>query len=282
MLRLGRTISRAINRGLGNADSADVSEVDGVRSLYLGSETVQSSMRINAPYDLELTYSRAMMVFLLFLNKSAAKVPFENKSAAKAPVEVLMIGLGGGSVAKYVHHYLPQIKTRVVEINEQIIRIARSHFYLPDDDERLQVIAGDGVAYLQENVQTADVLLLDVFDSKGVPTDMYNQAFFDSCVESLKLDGMMAVNLWGSDRNFDIYLQRIEQSFNQRVLVLRTGRPGNIVVFGFKRAPADLRWASLRQRAKELETQHKIEFLEFVEKLREHNPNTSNRLLLGE
>ncbi|MES2552673.1 MAG: polyamine aminopropyltransferase [Pseudomonadota bacterium] len=282
MLRLGRTISRAINRGLGNADSVDVSEVDGVRSLYLGSETVQSSMRIKAPYDLELTYSRAMMLFLLFLNKSAAKAPFENKSVAKVPVEVLMIGLGGGSVAKYVHHYLPQIKTRVVEINEQIIRIARSHFYLPEDDERLQVIVGDGVAYLEEHVQTADVLLLDVFDSKGVPTDMYNQAFFDSCAESLKLDGMMAVNLWGSDRNFDIYLQRIEQSFNQRVLVLRTGKPGNIVVFGFKRAPADLRWASLRQRAKELETQHEIEFLEFVEKLREHNPNTSNRLLLGE
>jgi len=282
MLRLGRTISRAINRGLGNSDSVDVSEVDGVRSLYLGSETVQSSMRIKAPYDLELTYSRAMMVFLLFLNKSVAKAPSENKSAAKAPVEVLMIGLGGGSVAKYVHHYLPQIKTRVVEINEQIIRIARSHFYLPEDDERLQVIVGDGVAYLQEHVQTADVLLLDVFDSKGVPTDMYNQAFFDSCAESLKLDGMMAVNLWGSDRNFDIYLQRIEQSFNQRVLVLRTGKPGNIVIFSFKRAPADLRWASLRQRAKELEAQHKIEFLEFVEKLREHNPNTSNRLLLGE
>ena len=282
MLRLGRTISRAINRGLGNADSVDVSEVDGVRSLYLGSETVQSSMRIKAPYDLELTYSRAMMLFLLFLNKSVAKAPVENKSAAKAHVEVLMIGLGGGSVAKYVHHYLPQIKTRVVEINEQIIRIARSHFYLPEDDERLQVIAGDGVAFLQEHMQTADVLLLDVFDSKGVPTDMYNQAFFDSCAESLKLDGMMAVNLWGSDRNFDIYLQRIEQSFSQRVLVLRTGKPGNIVVFGFKRAPADLRWASLRQRAKELEIQHKIEFLEFVEKLREHNPNTSNRLLLGE
>ena len=78
-----------------------------------------------------------------------------------------------------------------------------------------------------------------------------------------------------------MYLQRIEQSFNQRVLILPTGRPGNIVVFGFKRAPSDLRWATLRERAKTLELAHKIEFLEFVEKLREHNPNTNNRLLLG-
>lgn len=265
MRRLGRTLSRAIQRGLGHGDAVEVSEMDGVRSLYLGSETIQSAMRVKAPYDLELTYSRAMMLFLLF---------------ARQPRQVLMIGLGGGSVAKYVHHYLPELRTRVVEINEEVIRIARSHFYLPDDDDRLQVIAGDGVDYLQQHPATADVLLLDVFDSKGVPTDMYKQEFFDTCAQALTPDGMLAVNLWGSDRNFDIYLQRIEQSFAGRVLVLPTGKPGNIVVFGLRRAPADLRWSSLRQQAKALQAEHGIEFLEFVEKLREHNPNTSNRLLL--
>ena len=90
---------------------------------------------------------------------------------------------------------------------------------------------------------------------------------------------MMAVNLWGSDRNFDIYLHRIEHSFHGRVLVLRTGRPGNIVVFGFKRLPRDLRWSTLRVRAKALQETHKIEFLEFVEKLKDENLSTSNRLL---
>ncbi|MFA6179963.1 MAG: polyamine aminopropyltransferase [Candidatus Methylopumilus sp.] len=267
MLRIGRRISRAIQRGMAGEDSVEVSETDGVRSLYLGSETVQSAMRVKAPYELELTYSRGMMMFLLFAGNAR---------------RVLMVGLGGGSVAKYIHHYLPELHTRVVEINPKVIQIARSHFYLQEDDERLEVIQDDGVAYLQQNPGTADVLLLDVFDSQGVPPDLYNQAFFDTCAESLTLDGMMAVNLWGSDKNFDVYLQRIEQSFSQRVLVLRTGRPGNIVVFGFKRLPKDLRWASLRERAKQLEQHHKVEFLEFVEKLREHNPNTNHRLLLGD
>jgi spermidine synthase len=108
---------------------------------------------------------------------------------------------------------------------------------------------------------------------------LYNQSFFDDCAEALHLDGMMAVNLWGSDRNFDIYLHRIEHSFHGRVLVLRTGRPGNIVVFGFKRLPRDLRWSTLRVRAKALQETHKIEFLEFVEKLKDENLSTSNRLL---
>ena len=264
MRSFGRRISRAVHKGMTGEESVDVSEMDGVRSLYLGSETVQSAMRVKAPYELELAYSRGMMMFLLFM---------------KQPKDVLMIGLGGGSITKYIHHFLPEIQTRVVEINPRIIQLARSHFYLPDDDEKLEVIEGDGVAYLQENSNTADVLLLDIFDSQGVPPEMYNQAFFDTCEASLILDGMMAVNLWGSDKNFDIYLQRIEQSFHDRVLVLRTGRPGNIVVFGFKRPPRDLRWSTLRVRAKALQEHHKIEFLEFVEKLKDENLSTTNRLI---
>ena len=264
MRSIGRRISRAVHKGMTGEESVDVSEMDGVRSLYLGSETVQSAMRVKAPYELELAYSRGMMMFLLFM---------------KQPKDLLMIGLGGGSIPKYIHHFLPEMQTRVVEINPRIIQVARSHFYLPDDDDRLQVIEGDGVVYLKENNGTADVLLLDIFDSQGVPPEMYNQAFFDTCEASLILDGMMAVNLWGSDKNFDIYLQRIEQSFYDRVLVLRTGRPGNIVVFGFKRPPRDLRWSTLRVRAKALQEHHKIEFLEFVEKLKDENLSTTNRLL---
>jgi len=267
MARFGRVLSRAIRRGFGQAEEVEVSEIDGVRALFLGSETMQSAMRVKAPFELELTYSRAMMLFLLFAGNAR---------------QVLMIGLGGGSVAKYIHHFLPEICSRVVEINPRIIEVAHSHFYLPENDARLEVIEADGVAYLQQNANTTEVLLLDVFDGQGETPDMYNQAFFDSCVEVLTLDGMMAINLWGSDKNFDIYLQRIEQSFNQRVLVLRTGRPGNIVVFAFKRLPKELRWASLREQAKLLEQDHKIEFLEFVEKLRDQNPSTNHRLLLGE
>ncbi|HQQ34262.1 MAG TPA: spermidine synthase, partial [Methylophilus sp.] len=112
-----------MHRSVSGEESVEVSEVDGIRSLYLGSSTIQSSMRVKTPYSLELPYSRAMMLFLLF---------------AKRTGDVLMLGLGGGSVPKYIHHFLPDICIRVVEINPQVIAIARSHFYLPEDDDRLQ------------------------------------------------------------------------------------------------------------------------------------------------
>ena len=47
-------------------ESVYISEKFGVRTLHIGSDTVQSSMRIARPNDLEVSYTRSMMAFLLF------------------------------------------------------------------------------------------------------------------------------------------------------------------------------------------------------------------------
>jgi spermidine synthase len=179
-----------------------------------------------------------------------------------------------------VHAYCPEIESKVIEINPRIIQVARNQFCVPESDERLQVIEADGLQYLAEHKDAADVLMIDAFDSNGIPPDFCSQDFFDQCADSLKYDGILVINLWGSDKKFDVYLNRIEQSFSGKALILPTGRPGNIAVFGFKREPADLRISSLRARAKELEKSHKIEFLQFVEILAEHNDSTSNRIFM--
>jgi spermidine synthase len=256
--------NRKIHKCVSDGNVVEVIEVDGVRSLYLGSITIQSSMRVKNPNALELAYSRGMMGILLFSNKVK---------------NVLSIGLGGGSVPKYIHAFCPEISQTIVEINPQIISVARSHFYLPENDEILNVIEGDGIAYLAANLACADVLMIDAFDALGIPPNFCSQDFFDSCEMSLKNDGIFAINLWGSDKNFDIYLHRIEQSFENKVLMLPTGKPGNIVVFGFKNPP-DLRIINLRERAKMLEFNHKIEFVNFLEKLCEHNPHNHKQFFL--
>ena len=257
MLRFNRKIHKSVS----DDSIVEVTESGGVRSLHLGTVTIQSSMKVKSPYELQLAYSRGMMGFLLFSDKVK---------------HVLSIGLGGGSVPKYIHQFCPEISQTIIEINPQIINIARSHFFVPDNDEKFSVIEGDGIAYLANNRASADVLMIDAFDAHGIPPDFCSQEFFDSCEMALTNDGIFVINLWGSDRNFDIYLRRIEQSFDAKgkssVLILPTGKPGNIVVFGFKGALV-LHIVNLRERAKVLESNHKIEFLSFLEKLCEHNPN---------
>lgn len=257
----GRFTSRVEER----AGGIEITESDGVRALHIDTATVQSAMKLSAPNDLQLTYSRGIMSCLVF------GLPLR---------DVLVVGLGGGSIPKFIHHYLPAMRTRVVEIDPQIIAVARLHFHLPPDDDRLQVILDDAAAYLPAHPHSAQLLVLDVFDGRGIPPELYSQVFFDHAAAVLGDSGLLAVNLWGSDRNFDVYLQRIEHSFGGQVLVMPTGRPGNIVVFGFRRPPADLRWSTLRERARLLQMRYPIEFLEFVERLRDNNHSTSNRLII--
>ena len=94
-------------------ESVYISEKFGVRTLHIGSDTVQSAMRIARPNDLEVVYTRSMMAFLLF---------------APPPRRVLMVGLGGGSLAKFIYHRLPDAVTEVLEINPQVVAVARRLF----------------------------------------------------------------------------------------------------------------------------------------------------------
>lgn len=265
-------LNRKIHKSVSEFATVEVIEVDGVRSLYLGSVTIQSSMRTKTPFALELAYSRGMMAFLLF---------------TKTAKHVLSIGLGGGSVPKFMHAFCPEITQTVVEINPQIIATACSHFFVPDNDERLNIIEGDGIAYLANNPNSSDILMIDAFDSVGIPPDFCSQDFFDSCEHALLDGGIFVINLWGSDKNFDIYLRRIEQSFDDKVLILPTGKPGNIVVFGFKngfKTAPEVSIINLHARAKALEAKfekpHTIEFLSFLEKLCEHNPHNNNQFFM--
>ena len=79
-----------------------ISEENGIRSLHLGSSTIQSSMSLDKPAELVLSYSRAMMAWLLF---------------ADPPAHITQIGLGGGSFARWIDAYLPDTRQTAVDIN---------------------------------------------------------------------------------------------------------------------------------------------------------------------
>lgn len=256
---------RRIHKAVQAGDVVEVSETDGVRSLHLGSKTVQSSMRINAPYDLELAYTRSMMGFLLF---------------NREPARFMMIGLGGGSLAKFIYHRMPAARMTAVELSSQVVAAARAYFFLPPDDDRFEVVIGEGAQYVAEHTNSTDVLLVDGFDGASLAETLITQGFYDDCAAALSDRGILAVNLWGSDPNLDVYLQRIETSFNGLVLRLPSEKHGNVAVFGFKQSLSNPRWEDLRQFARALEQTYDLEFLKFVEGLRALNAHTEKRLLI--
>jgi spermidine synthase len=231
-----------------------VSEERGVRHLHIGGEAIQSAMRLEDPWALELDYTRCMMAFLLFLPQ---------------PRRALMIGLGGGSLAKFFHQRLPALATHVVESDERVIAAARALFHVPADDARLRIEHGDGVQALAP--ECCDLLVVDGFDDEATPAAFVAQAFFDAAWCALEEPGALVMNFMDDDRNFDRHLQRFERAFGGAVLAMPSLSDPNIIVIGLKGAPARVGWQALRARAEVLERGYGLPFPRYVNSLRRMN-----------
>lgn len=241
-----------------------VSDSRGVRTLHIGGEAIQSAMRLGDPYALALDYTRCMMAFLLF---------------HREPREALMIGLGGGSLAKFFHHKLRATRVRVIELDERVVNAARAHFALPPDDARLAVEIGDGAQALAP--ECCDVLVLDAYhDEQHVPK-LAGAEFYDAAYLALAETGVMVVNFMDDDPKFDEYLRRLERSFGGAVLAMPALYDPNIVAFALKGAPARIEWAELRARGDALESRYGLPFSRYVARLRSMNRASMRELIIS-
>jgi spermidine synthase len=247
-LKLGRTGRREQPGG----EAIEVVEERGMRMLHLGSHAIQSAMRVTRPWDLELAYTRAMMGFLLFDD---------------TPEDVLMIGLGGGSLAKFIRKQRPQTRITAVEIDPRVIAAARGHFELPPDDETLAVIEADGALYMRQHPGSANVILLDGFDAGNQVEALATQTFYAACRRVLRPGGVLVVNLWGRDREFAEYFARLTRAFDGEVGWLSVQNKTNVIVFAFAEPGAAARLAAVQPRLADLSKRYGLDLRGFARDL---------------
>ncbi len=241
-----------------------VSDARGVRTLHVGGEAIQSAMRIDDPYALALDYTRCMMAFLLFHPR---------------PREALMIGLGGGSLAKFFHRHLRKTAIRVVELDPLVVAAAREHFSLPPDGPRFSVEVGDGVEALAP--ECCDVLVIDAFQDELHVPELASREFYDGAFLALREPGAMVVNFMDDDPRFDQALERLERAFGGAVLAMKALYDPNVLVFALKGQPPGIAWDELRARAERLEAQLDLPFGRYVSRLRGMNRGSGTELLIS-
>jgi len=243
----------------------EVVENNGIRSLHFGSSARQSSIALRNPDALELPYIRAMMSWILF---------------NELVKNVLIIGLGGGSLARYLLFHFPECQLRAIEYRADVVKIARSHFGLPLDS-RLKVIVGDGGQYLKQQSlayeNQYDLILIDAFDVDGLADSIASIAFFDACKVLLNSEGILSINLWESQAIYGTCISWLERVFDDKVLMLPVRNRGNMIGFAFNQATPRFDLKAMKTRAVELEQQYQIEFPKFIKdfvKQNQHNLNT--------
>lgn len=251
-------------RLLGRPTAITVSESHGVRSLHVGGAAIQSAMRIDDPWGLALDYTRCMMACLLFHPR---------------PRDALLIGLGGGSLAKFFHRRLRGTRVRAIECDARVLQAARDHFALPPDDARLAVEVGDGAQALVP--QSCDVLMVDGFEDEAQAPGLASQDFYDACYLALRAPGVLVINFMSDDPKLDRRLRGLERSFGGAVLLLPALSDPNMLVFALRGAPPRLAWSRLAARAARLERQLGLPFARYVKALKRTNASRENALLIA-
>lgn len=189
--------------------------------LQFARDVAQSRMLTFAPDRLLVDYTRTMLGALVLVPR---------------PRSIGMVGLGGGSQAKFCYRHLPDARIEVVDNNAQVIALRRK-FRIPDDDARFHVFLDDGARWLKAGRAHFDLLLVDGYDLSGIPAALSSQQFYDDCRAALTEGGVMAVNLYCDDTQR--HIDRLRHSFGRRhVAVVEETRQTNCVAWAWVGTPA--------------------------------------------
>ncbi len=152
-----------------------------------GDEMVQTLMDLADPDTPTLAYTRGMAAPLLVV---------------EAPQRMLLIGLGGGTMVRYLRARAPQVELDVVEIDPEVVRLAAEWFGVVAGP-RLHIHTDDGARFITETPDRYDIVWLDAFldpgrddtDVAGVPTELRARPLLEAARARLRPGGVAAFNI---------------------------------------------------------------------------------------
>jgi spermidine synthase len=186
----------------------------GLRQLIFDDGTaVQSAMNINRPDELVLSYSKHEMTVLPLIEK---------------PRRILIVGLGGGSMPRFIHRLLPDVRIDNVEIDPVVVEAATKFFFFKED-ERMKVYVGDGRKFIEDSKDTYDIIYLDAFGADFIPYSLATREFLNAVKARLADGGVVASNLWSDEPTYPSMIKTYASVFPE-LHVIRCRTSGNVIV----------------------------------------------------
>ena len=107
------------------------------------------------------------------------------------PSDLLLIGLGGGSVAR--DYYRRGWRVHSVEIDPVVARVAQEYFWTEPDSANIHVM--DGREFLIANDRKFSLVIMDAFGSSSIPFHLVTTEAFGLVKSRMEDDGVLAINI---------------------------------------------------------------------------------------
>ena len=161
-----------------------VIERENLREMWFqgnGKFYLQTRIDLDRSDDLSLIYTRLFLAPLMW-----------NPN----PSRILMIGLGGGVLPRFLNGVYPGIEIDVVEVDPRVTELAR-RFFRFKEGPYLRVFEDDGRAFVKQCKQKYDMVFLDAFKGGSVPYHLKTTEFYREVAQSLQGEGILVTNLYG-------------------------------------------------------------------------------------
>jgi spermidine synthase len=177
---------------------------------------VHGSMDLNDPINPITPYIQCMLCALVMQPKANS---------------VLNLGLGCGSLERYIHHAYPWIEITSVELFQERIDQTNVYFPLP---KGIEVVAGDAFQFVNNSSATFDLIFHDTFVSLDDVGPLYPENLFYSYHQRLNPQGVFSMNCIpaGSDELLALLIE-LRKHFPTTAL-LEVHKHSNIIIFGLK------------------------------------------------
>ncbi len=150
--------------------------------------TFHAVMWKSEPVTLFLPYSQLMVASLAWVSE---------------PKRGLILGHGGGSLAKWLGQRWPALELDVVEFDPVVVRMAESYFaYAPPSNHHVHV--RDARVFLARTDRQYDLIWVDAFARHMIPFHLTTEEFFAELRSHLSPEGILAVNLASSGQGGDL------------------------------------------------------------------------------
>ncbi len=180
------------------------------------SKFTESKINIFNDDELPVSYTQTMPVSLAYV---------EN------PKTLLMIGLGGGMITKYIHKYMPQINITGVELDEKVLAMAKKYFKLKEDST-YRIIIEDGRLFLNNTQSIYDVIMIDAYKGGYIPFHLCTREFYSLVKSHLSQNGVLALNLHRGSKLYPRIIKTLKDVF-ESVDLYKSKSSSNIVAIAY-------------------------------------------------
>jgi spermidine synthase len=169
-----------------------------MRFSRANSEFSESTINTSNSMELPLSYNRTIMAALAYSPDSK---------------KILMVGLGGGAITRYINTFMPSVDITNVELDRDVIKLANKYFGIKEG-ANFRIIESDGRIYLKQNMNTKyDIIILDAFRGGYIPFHLLTKEYFSLIKEHLNTNGCVVLNLHTNSELYDSTIVTLKDTF---------------------------------------------------------------------